>query len=308
MENKGQHEFPAILVWRPHTMRTVIKLFSFGDWPGVQNRRLSASHSKAAEIPSSFRYTNANYQSFFLLVTFILLTRPFLPAAEKDAEITCECTTLACRKTGEHTCRTRNSCYSQLQQRDGFSPTITRGCISGNGSGLLCVNPIPFIIHLECCKKNMCNRGITPTSATAQYIPNINSSAPTGMNDESPVSAPRNERTFSFTDEDNTHETKKLESLKKSTIEELRQKYETNHSEKNGCYFETIYLAVIIVGILIVIIITATGFCLLRNYRTSYALAPQDSPRHRKKKSFRKVLPEIITVHSRLDNHKQMFV
>ncbi|XP_066950164.1 uncharacterized protein [Macrobrachium rosenbergii] len=280
MEHDTCHQTPVSPPWRRHLIKTSKGRLKSGDSAdGVQDRQQPATQPKPGDITTTFRYSSAHYQSFFLLVTFILLTRPFLPAADKDGEITCECTTLACRKNGEHTCTTRNSCYSQLlKHRDGFSP-ITRGCISENGSGLLCVNPIPFSIRLVCCKESMCNRDVTPASTTPQHIP----------------------------DED-SDETEPLEGLEESTIEELRQKYDINFSESSGCYFETIYLAVIIVGILVMIIITATGFCLLRNYRTSYALAPQDPSGQRKKRSFRKMLPEIITAHSRLENHKHIFV
>ncbi|XP_064102032.1 BMP and activin membrane-bound inhibitor homolog isoform X2 [Macrobrachium nipponense] len=286
MEHNAPHQSPDSLPWRRDFIRTSKERLKSGDSAGgVQDRhqhhhqQQPVSQAKPGDITTAFRYSSSSYQWFFLLVTLILLTRPFLPAADKDGEITCECTTLACRKSGELTCTTRNSCYSQLLKlRDGFSP-ITRGCISENGSGLLCVNPIPFSIRLVCCKESMCNRDVTPASTTAQYIP----------------------------DEDND-ETEPLERLEESAMEELRQKYDISFSENSGCYFETIYLAVIVVGILIMIIITATGFCLLRNYRTSYAPAPQDPSGQRKMRGFRKMLPEIVTAHSRLENHKHIFV
>lgn len=102
--------------------------------------------------------------SFLLL----LITNLVRSSWAEGKFITCLCTTKHCRGVGTHTCNTTNMCYTQfLDRKDGSDPVV-RGCINEK-TPLLCENRPPAVPPnkwplLQCCSDNMCNQDGVPTA------------------------------------------------------------------------------------------------------------------------------------------------
>ncbi|XP_042214413.1 uncharacterized protein LOC121861022 [Homarus americanus] len=181
-----------------------------------------------------------------LLFLLLLLTRPLVIAAAQERLITCECSKAECKEDG-YTC-TATGCYLQLlDRRDGSQP-ITSGCLTEKGASLLCMNQPPAVRfvpwpYLVCCNTNFCNRDVALTNDLVTRSDEVDS----------------------------------LRRLGVSSIEEFREKYDKDTLESDSDDLNTVYLAVIGAAVVLMIAISAAGFCVLAKYRSKHSRPPHVS-------------------------------
>lgn len=184
-------------------------------------------------------------EHLYVIVSLVIYLNLLIFTLVRGKAITCSCTTHDCISQSTKTCTTDVLCFAQFLDRNDGSDPLIRGCIYTK-TPLLCENMRPAIPGhwpvLVCCDQDMCNQEIVPT-LPSWYLENGHSS---------------------------DNETRKrmsfVKDVEKPTEEALPESDIRNRHHINS----TVYISVLVVGIVLLIIIGITAICVLRRQQRFY--------------------------------------